>query len=201
MDIIINKLNNLELNHLDNIIHDNKIYDYKVENNILENFKKITLKEHSYPIKKNKWINFIKCHKKKLKVSIKYDPENILLNIIYDYPIYKFEESMYKNIIHLLNDYKIKLNIYNYKNVIEYIKHYSVLNIEVNNEDILNILVKHNYLKIIDNKYILQKLNDTLKRKKINDIIENENKNEIKNEIKNENENENKNENKKIKTI
>jgi hypothetical protein len=176
MDIIINKLNKLELNSINNIIYDNKIYDYKVENNILENFKKITLKDHSYPTKKNKWINFIKCHKKKLKVSINYEPENILLNIIYNYPIYKFEESMYNNIIKLLNDYKIKLNLYNYKNVIDYIKHYSILNIEINNEDILNILVKHNYLKIINNRYIIQNSNNTIKRKNLEENNNEENK-------------------------
>lgn len=169
MDLIINQFNNLNLEkELHNkLIYENKIIDYKIENNIIENFKKITVKEHSYPKKKNKWINFIRSNKNKFKISIDYNPETILLNIIYKTPIYNFEKIMYQNVLNLLNEYKIKLNIYNYKNIIDYIKHFCILNLNISENKIIEILIKNNLIQIKNNKLILNLDNYNMNKRKL----------------------------------
>jgi hypothetical protein len=169
MDLIIDKFNNLnfEKNVNNKLIYENKIVDYKIENNIIENFKKITIKEHSYPKKKNKWINFIKSNKNKLKVIIDYNPETILLNIIYKTPIYNFEKVMYQNVLNILNEHKIILNIYNYKNIIDYIKHFCILNINVSENEIIEILIKNNLIIQKNNKFILNLDNLNINKRKL----------------------------------
>ena len=175
MDLIIDQFDKLKLEKevVNKIIYENKIMEYKIENNIIEKFNNITFKNHNYPKKKNKWINFIKSNKNKFKVTIDYNPENILLNIIYKTPIYNFEKSMYQNILNILNEYNIKINIYNYKNVIDYIKHFCVLNINISENQIMDILIKHNLIQIKNNCFILN-IPCNLKRKLSNfEFIEN----------------------------
>ena len=67
MDLIINQFNNLDLNKkIENkIIYENKTLNYKVENSIIDIFKNLTIKKHTYPKKKNKWLNFIKSNNSK----------------------------------------------------------------------------------------------------------------------------------------
>lgn len=169
MDLIISQFSNINLEtNFDELVIDNsnQIYDYKIENQVLEKFDIITSKKHSYPKKKEKWINFIQCHKNKFKIHINYNPETVLLNIIYKYPLYNFEKKMYENVLNTLKMYNIKLEIHNYKNVINYIEHFCVINIKLSINNIFDILVRRNVFTINNNKYILKKKDADINIKK-----------------------------------
>ena len=175
MELILQKMDKMSLENYEIKTIDNcSIIDYKIEQELIKLFKNIVIKNenHNFPKKKIAWLNYIKNQRKITKLSIDYDPENVLLQIIYNYPVYSFEKNIYNNVIQLLKDYNIKLNIYNYKDVIEYIKHYCKLIIEIDQEKVLNILIKNNIIEIKNNKYLLYKCFAKEDKKRKIEVIE-----------------------------
>ena len=102
MELLLDKFGKIDLNECETKIIDNcSIIDYKIENEVLNKFSKIMIKNknHSFPKKKETWLNYIDNLKDIIKLKIEYEPESVLLHILYKYHVYSFEKQIYDNVL------------------------------------------------------------------------------------------------------